>query len=120
MSMCVSQSHSATKAVSTSVAVANRTVAYRSLESGLRSHEIKIDRPQTIRDAFDNFTVSKLRPERERYRPNSISLIYQWQAEVIIISHFSKLGGDLLAGLCFFLDLLNTCMYYTTQNGVFA
>ena len=36
-------------AVSTPVPVANRTPAYRSLESGLRPHETKIDRPRSVR-----------------------------------------------------------------------
>ena len=36
-------------AVSTPVPVANRTLAYRALESGLHPHELKIDRPRTVR-----------------------------------------------------------------------
>ena len=39
----------ASKAVSTPVPVANRTLAYWALESGLRPHELKIDRPRTVR-----------------------------------------------------------------------
>ena len=39
----------ASKAVSTPVPVANRTLAYRALESGLRPHKVKIDRPRTVR-----------------------------------------------------------------------
>ena len=62
-------------AVSTPVPVANRTLAYRSLESGLRPHDIKID-------------------GREPFAAHSFHLLS--------ISHFSKLGDDLLAGLCFF------------------
>ena len=38
----------ATKAVSTPVPVTNRTLAYRALESGLRTHEIKMDRPRSV------------------------------------------------------------------------
>ena len=37
------------EAVSTPVPVANRTLAYRALESGLHPHELKIDRPRTVR-----------------------------------------------------------------------
>ena len=37
-----------TKAVSTPVPVANRTLAYWALESGLRPHELKIDRPRPV------------------------------------------------------------------------
>ena len=37
------------KAVSTPVPVANRTLAYWALESGLHAHELKIDRPRTVR-----------------------------------------------------------------------
>ena len=88
------------KAVPTPVPVANRTLANGTLEPGLRSHEIKIDRPRPVRVPFDDFAVSTLRPEHEWYWPNSMSLISEWQAE--IISHFSKLGDNLLAGLCFF------------------
>ena len=40
---------SASKAVSTPVPVTNRTLAYWALESGLRPHELKIDRPRTVR-----------------------------------------------------------------------
>ena len=36
-------------AVSIPVPVANRTLAYRALESGLCSHEIEIDRPRSVR-----------------------------------------------------------------------
>ena len=36
-------------AASTPVPVANRTLAYWALESGLRPHELKIDRPRTVR-----------------------------------------------------------------------
>ncbi len=35
--------------MSTPVPVANRTLAYWALESGLRPHELKIDRPRTVR-----------------------------------------------------------------------
>ena len=45
----VSEQSWQTKAVSTPVPVANRTLAYRALESGLRPHEVKIDRPRTVR-----------------------------------------------------------------------
>ena len=96
-------------AVSTPVPVANRTLAYRSLESGLRPHDLKIDRPQTVRGPLDDFTVSTLRPERERYCPNYMSLTSEWQTEIISVSHFSKLGDDLLAGFVLFLSLLNAC-----------
>ena len=37
------------KAMSTPVAVANRTLAYRALESGLRPHDTKIDRARSVR-----------------------------------------------------------------------
>ena len=55
------------KAVSTPVPVANRTLAYRALESGLCAHEIKIDWPQPERDRSDQNAVSTLRPEHKRY-----------------------------------------------------
>ena len=103
-----------TKAVSTPVPVAHRTLANGTIESGLRSHEIKIDRPRTVHGPFDDFAVSTLRPERVRYWPNYMLLISEWQADIISISNFFRLGDDLLAGLCFFLALLNTCMRYRT------
>ena len=36
-------------AMSTPVPVANRALAYCALESGLRPHEVNIDRPRTVR-----------------------------------------------------------------------
>ena len=108
----------------TPVPVANQTLANGSLESGLVSHEIKINRPRTIRDPFNNVAVSIVWPECERYWPNSMPLISGWQAEVIRISHFRKLGENLLADLYFFSSsLLNRacrhvgplCAVYNTE-----
>ena len=45
----------ATNAVSKPVPVANRTLVNRSLQSGLRPHEITINRTRTVRDPFDDF-----------------------------------------------------------------
>ena len=63
------------KAVSTTVAVANWTLAYWALESGLRPHELNIDRPRTVRAQLNKNSVSTLRPERFRGWPDYMSLI---------------------------------------------
>ena len=53
--------------MSTTVLLANCTLAYHALESGLRSQRIKVERSRTVLDLPNKTTMSKLCQECGRY-----------------------------------------------------